>query len=395
MIKELQKIYFNISATIKSIRWVSKLISTMALFAAPLELCAQDAGFFRVVGPKATAITAFRPDGTLVWSNEPVNGTFTVQKAVTLAGANHWVDFVQIPATNNITSSQVMDLKLPAGMALIPAGSFTMGDTAGEGYYESPLHTVYVSGFYMDCYDVTKSLWDSVYNWATNHGYDFDNPGLGKAANHPVQTISWYDCIKWCNARSEKAGKTPAYYTGPSQLNIYRTGQSNVEISWVKWNTGYRLPTEAEWEKAARSGTSANRFPWGNTISWSRANYFANSLYCSYDVNAIAGYCTAFNDGIDPYTSPVGYFPANGYGLYDMSGNVRQWSWDAFGDYTSDSQSDPRGTENVKFGPGVHPIRGGCCYNAAPACRVSNRVGTSANYTSSTTGFRSVLSPGL
>ena len=83
------------------------------------------------------------------------------------------------------------DANAPSGMALIPAGSFTMGDTFGEGYsYELPLHTVYVSAIYMDKYDVTKTLWDSVYQWATNHGYSFDNPGLGKASTHPVQTVS-------------------------------------------------------------------------------------------------------------------------------------------------------------------------------------------------------------
>ena len=78
----------------------------------------------------------------------------------------------------------------PGGMALIPAGSFTMGDCMGDGYTsELPLHSVYVSAFYMDKYPVTKSLWDEVYNWATSHGYTFDYPGSGKASLHPVQGI--------------------------------------------------------------------------------------------------------------------------------------------------------------------------------------------------------------
>jgi len=78
-----------------------------------------------------------------------------------------------------------------------------------EGFSdELPLHTVYVSAFYMDKYLVTKSLWDTVYQWAIAHSYTFDHVGSGKASTHPVQTIDWYDCVKWCNARSEMEGKT-------------------------------------------------------------------------------------------------------------------------------------------------------------------------------------------
>jgi formylglycine-generating enzyme required for sulfatase activity len=179
----------------------------------------------------------------------------------------------------------------PGGMVLIPAGSFTMGNCMdpNEAYTdELPLHTVYVSAFYMDKYDVTKALWDTVYNWAIAHGYTFDYAGSGKASTHPVQTIDWYDCVKWCNARSEKEGKTPAYYTSAAQTLVYRSGEVDVQTNWVKWSTGYRLPTEAEWEKAARGGASGQRFPWGNTISWSQANYYADPLSAggyAYDVN--------------------------------------------------------------------------------------------------------------
>jgi formylglycine-generating enzyme required for sulfatase activity len=132
---------------------------------------------------------------------------------------------------------------------------------------------------YIDKYDVTLALWQQVYNWAITHGYSFDNAGLGKAANHPVQTIDWYDCVKWCNARSEMEGRTPAYYTDGTQTIVYHTGDIDISNSCVNWNGGgYRLPTEAEWEKAARGGLSGQRFPWGNTISWSQANYFGYPL---------------------------------------------------------------------------------------------------------------------
>ncbi len=177
-------------------------------------------------------------------------------------------------------------------MVLIPAGSFTMGNCMdpSDGYSnELPLHTVYVSAFYMDKYLMTKQLWDQVYVWAISHGYGFDHAGSGKASNHPVQTVDWYDVIKWCNARSEMEGRTPAYYTSSALTTVYRSGDLTLANEWVKWNGGYRLPTEAEWEKAARGGLSGQRFPWGNTISWGQANYYIYSTngqtsYYAYDL---------------------------------------------------------------------------------------------------------------
>ena len=132
----------------------------------------------------------------------------------------------------------------------------------------------------MDQYPVTKALWDTVYQWATNHGYTFDNLGssdpwenYSKGPNHPVHLINWDDCVKWYNARSEMEGRTPAYYTDASQTSVYRSGRYIVQNDWVKWSIGYRLPTEAEWERAARGRASGQRFPWGDTISWGQANY--------------------------------------------------------------------------------------------------------------------------
>jgi formylglycine-generating enzyme required for sulfatase activity len=282
----------------------------------------------------------------------------------------------------------------PSGMALIPAGSFTMGNCMdpSEGWSddELPLHTVYVSAFYMDKYLVTKSLWDTVYQWAIAHGYSFEYAGSGKAASHPVQTIDWYDCVKWCNARSEQEGRVPAYYTDAGLGVGYRTGQV---APYVSWSSGYRLPTEAEWEKSARRGASGQRFPWGNTISWSQANYYAYPLSAggyAYDVNPTSDYDPAFNDGIVPYTSPVGYFAANGYGLYDMAGNVWQWCWDWFGSYSSGSQSDPRGPASGSD----RVARGGCWRYQAFYCRTANRNIGWPTISDALIGFRSVLPSG-
>ena len=281
------------------------------------------------------------------------------------------------------------DATAPGGMALIPAGSFTMGNCMdpNEGWSEElPLHSVYVSAFFLDRYPVTKSLWDEVYNWAITHGYSFEYGAQGKAANHPAQSMTWYDCVKWCNARSEKEGRVPAYYTDAGLIARYRTGQV---APYVSWSSGYRLPTEAEWEKAARGGVSGQRFPWGNTITHSQANYYSSSSY-PYDTSPTRGYHATFNDGVYPYTSPVGYFAANGYGLYDMSGNVWQWCWDWYGSYSSGSQTDPRGAPS---GSG-RVIRGGCWRDLAIFCRAAYRYSYYPAYRYDYVGFRSALPTG-
>src|SRR3989344_2333867 len=277
----------------------------------------------------------------------------------------------------------------PTNMSWIPPGNFVMGDTFGEGDSdELPLHSVYVSAFYMDKYEVTKTLWDEVYNWAITNGYGFDHNGSGKAVMHSVQEVNWYDCVKWCNARSEKELRAPAYYTSATQTNVYRTGQLDVQNSWVKWDAGYRLPTEAEREKAARGGLDGHRFPWGNveTITHSQANYYSSSNY-NYDTSPTRGNHPTFNDGVQPYTSPVSYFAPNGYGLYDMTGNVWEWCWDWYGAYSSGSQTNPPGPASGSS----RMLRGAAFHSDAYRCRTAYRRLINPTFWANSVGFRLVL----
>ena len=255
------------------------------------------------------------------------------------------------------------------GFTYIPAGSFQMGDQSYPlvgNADELPVHRVYLSGFYMGRTEVTWVDWRTVRDWAVTHGYpDLSGQGAGKADSHPVHSISWYEMVKWCNAKSEKEGLTPCYTVSGA---LYRTGDNNPDCNWSA--NGYRLPTESEWEKAARGGNSLN-FPWGNTISHTQANYYSSQLY-NYDVNPTIGYHPDFVNG-DLYTSPVGSFSPNSYGLYDTSGNLYEWCWDRYGNYGSVSQFDFKGPT----GGLARVLRGGSWggswYDDAQYSRVANR----------------------
>ncbi len=339
-----------------------------ALFVCATFVCARvavgSAVFFRLVSPTNAAITAFSLDGTITWTNAATAGvTCTVQRAVSLAGPDNWVDFVRHEATNTAVSLRVFDLATPAGMAFIPAGVFPMGDALAEGGSdEVPVHTVYTSALYMDQTEVTWALWQEVRNWAITNGYDlYLSEGDGNADNQPVHTVTWYEAVAWCNARSEQTGLTPCYYT--SGEAVYRVTAYAPEAVCDWSANGYRLPTEAEWERAARGGPSGLRFPWGEAIASTNANY------------AGAGTC------------PVAVFDPNEYGLHDMIGNVWEWCWDYYGGYSPAYASNPDGPTSSWEG---RVIRGGSWEDMAWTVRVAQRGWSNPESAFGAIGFRTV-----
>ena len=268
---------------------------------------------------------------------------------------------------------------LSSTFVTIPAGSFTMGRTSGDTDSNAPPVNVTVSQFYMGKNEVTKAEWDVVRTWAISNGYTDLGAGAGKASNHPVQTVSWWDVIKWCNARSQNEGLTPCYTVSGS---VMKTGTTAPEMNWTA--NGYRLPTEAEWEKAARGGVSGKRFPWGtDTISHSEAN-FNNSGSETYKTGT-TGYHPIYATSSQPYTSPVGSFAANSYGLHDMAGNVWEWCWDWYGASTYvNGATDPRGAASGAY----RVFRGGGWNYPAGSCRAAYRGYGTPSGSSGNGGFR-------
>ncbi len=323
--------------------------------------------------------------------------SYRVEWAPTEAGpwTNTWAALADIPGegSGTITAAVPMVYRVVAtvtnppattGMSLIPGGEFVMGNAFFEGWVdERPLHTNTISAFYMDQHEVTKALWDEVKAFNGGNGYSYANPGEGKATNHPVHTVNWFDVVKWCNARSEMEGLTPVYYTDAGFTNVYRAGELAPFAEWSA--NGYRLPTEAEWEKAARGGVAGQRFPWGDNITHSNANYSSSSSD-AYDTSFPRGSHPAFIDENTPYTSPVGYFAPNGYGLHDMAGNVFEWCWDWYFSayYSISPSSDPKGASTGSF----RVLRGGSWANSAYSARVAVRDSFLPDGGNVSTGFR-------
>ena len=267
----------------------------------------------------------------------------------------------KITLPNPTSDSAQSELTTPAAgqhtsqMVRIPAGEFQMGSTHQDADAdENPIRQVYVDAFYIDKYEVTNAQykrfvdanpqWRKAHIAPRYHSGDYlyewnQNTYPPERSKHPVRYVSWY-----------------------------------AAVAYAKW-VGKRLPTEAEWEKAARGGFAGKTYPWGDTMDFSRAN-----------LNSYVG-----------DTTPVGQYPPNAYGLHDMCGNIREWcmdKWDA-AFYTRAPSSNPvagasttRILSNFTFVEAPRVLRGGSWANSPRKSRIANRNKRSPAAADRVIGFR-------
>jgi uncharacterized repeat protein (TIGR02543 family) len=276
------------------------------------------------------------------------------------------------PVTVNITlyARWISDTEITEmtgkGMVWIAGGTFTMGSpvTEPDRYDDETQHSVTLSGFYMSKYQVTQEQYQAVMetNPSNFDGSTGKEPAAGETqGKRPVEKVTWYDAVEFCNKLSAQESLQSVYTISErTPESGYPITSATVTADFTK--TGYRLPTEAQWEYACRAGTTT-AYNTGDTISDDTGWYTSNS---------------------GSKTHEVGKKPANAFGLYDMHGNVWEWCWDWYGSYSSGEQTDPLGASSGSS----RVARGGSWSYSAGALRSAYRHFSNPSLSRDYLGFR-------
>jgi sulfatase modifying factor 1 len=257
--------------------------------------------------------------------------------------------------------SQRVETLAPLVQQAVPAAPGMVSVQGGTLRTTNTLNGTVVNSFQIGKYEVRWDEWQEVRTWALSNAYGNFTTGNASAADHPVRNVNWFDVVKYCNARSEREGLAPVYTVNGT---VYRTGESVPTLSGAA--NGYRLPTEAEWEWAARGGILSKGFLYSGSGILTHVGWYSDNS---------GGAVVNLSGGRG--TWPVGQKAANELGLHDMSGNVFEWC------------------ANVVGASGRSVRGGGWLYDAATAAVANRDLFSGPELRYDFVGFRLARNAGL